>query len=307
MSDIRFDGRTAIVTGAGRGLGRAYARLLASRGAAAVVDDYGTDPDGSNPSPKPAHEVAEEIVAEGGTAVACTESVVTPAGAHAVAATALDNFGRIDILVNNAGIVIPRPFEQTSPEIFQKHLDVNVLGQAAMAQACWPQLTANRGNVVHIASSSMIGIDVLSAYGASKGGAYALMRTLAVVGKPSGVRVNAVFPLGSTRMVEASGGAVPTPEIRAFVDRELAPAKVAPVVGFLAHADCPVTGQAFTAGRGRVALVFVGETPGYRSDDLTIEAVAANFDQVRDTSTFFDFFDSDEMMAYVMGIDGDAT
>jgi NAD(P)-dependent dehydrogenase (short-subunit alcohol dehydrogenase family) len=303
MSELRFDDRVAIVTGAGRGLGRAYARLLASRGAAVVVDDYGTEPDGSNPSPGPAHEVAEEITAEGGTAVACAESVVTSAGARAMVQAAMDSFGRVDILVNNAGIVIARPFEQTDPDVFQKHLDVNVLGQAAMAQACWPQLTANRGNVVHIASSAMIGIDVLSAYGASKGGAYALMRTLAVVGKPNGVRVNALFPLASTRMVEASGGAVPTPEIRAFVDRELAPTKVSPMVGFLAHADCPVTGQAFTAGRGRVALVFVGETPGFRSDDLTIESIAANFDQVRDTSTFFDFFDNDEMMAYVMGME----
>jgi NAD(P)-dependent dehydrogenase (short-subunit alcohol dehydrogenase family) len=303
MDELRFDDRVAIVTGAGRGLGREYAKLLARRGASVVVNDLGVAPDGTGPSGGPAEQVTKEILDEGGSAIASSESVTTPSGAAAIVEAAQEAFGRVDILVNNAGIVISRDFAETGPDVFQAHLDVNLFGAVAMTQACWAHLRRNHGNVVNISSSAILGIDVLAAYGAAKGAVFALTRTLALSGAVDGIRVNTVLPMGATRMVDASGGAVPTPEIRAFIDVELAPSRVAPVVGFLAHESCPVTGKAFAASRGRVALVYIAETEGFRSADLTIEDVSRNLAKICDTETVFDFLNNDEMMAYVMSLE----
>jgi NAD(P)-dependent dehydrogenase (short-subunit alcohol dehydrogenase family) len=300
MSQLRFDGRAAVVTGAGRGLGREYAKLLASRGALVVVNDLGVEIDGLGRSLAPAEQVVQEIRAAGGTAVVNGDDITTDDGARSVIAAATESFGRLDILVNNAGLVKPALFEETDLDMYRTQFDVSFYGSVLTIRHAWSHLKKSKGNIVNISSSSILGIEVMAAYGAAKGAVYAFTRTLAINGARHGIRVNAVMPMGATRMAAASGETIPTDEIRHLIDRELAPSKVAPVVAFLAHENCPVTGKAFSAGRDRVALVFIGETLGFRKENLTVEDVAENFNKACDASTVLDFASNDEMVAYVL-------
>jgi NAD(P)-dependent dehydrogenase (short-subunit alcohol dehydrogenase family) len=278
----RFDGRTAIVTGAGGNpsLGRAHALLLGARGANVVVNDIGRDPETPGYSGSAsAATVAEEIRALGGRAVADVHSVASEEGAAAVVQTALDAFGGIDILVNNAGISVAAPFDAMTPRDFQRHIDINLMGPLWTCRAAWPHMRAKRyGRIVNITSGAMAGFTWLVAYGTSKGGLFSLTRSLAAEGASHGIKVNAVNPGAFTRMVAAQQA--PTSPMYQHASANLPPEMVSPVVAFLAHAACPVTGECIEAVGGEVRRVYLAQTAGFTDRELSLESVAARWDEV---------------------------
>jgi NAD(P)-dependent dehydrogenase (short-subunit alcohol dehydrogenase family) len=282
MEQLRFDGRTAIVTGAGGNpsLGRAHAMLLASRGAQVVVNDIGSDPEMRHyPGTASAEKVAAEIRAAGGKAVADTNSVATSEGAQAIIGTALDAFGGVDILVNNAAISIGAAIDAMTPRDFQRHVDINLMGSIWCCRAAWPHMKRQGyGRIVNTTSSSMTGFADHVAYAASKGGVWSLTRCLAAEGAPLGIRVNAVSPGAFTRLVSST-----LEEDSPLLQHSKAnlPAELSsPAVAWLAHEDCPVTGECIDSVGGTVQRTYIGRTKGFSDPSLTIEAVAECWDEV---------------------------
>ena len=279
---LRFDGRTAIVTGAGGNpsLGRAHALLLGARGANVVVNDIGRDPETPGYSGSAsAAAVAEEIRALGGKAVANTDSVATEDGAAAVVQTALDAFGGVDIVVNNAGISIAAPFDEMTSRDFRRHIDINLLGPLWICRAAWPHMrTKGYGRIVNTTSGALAGFTWLVAYGASKGGLLSLTRSLAAEGASLGIKVNAVNPGAFTRMVAAQQA--PTSPMYRHARENLPPEIVSPVVAFLAHEQCPVTGECIESVGGEVRRVYLAQTPGFADRNLSPECVAARWHEV---------------------------
>jgi len=274
VSDLGFDGKVAVVTGAGGGLGRAHALLLASRGARVVVNDVGGSVRGDGADEGPAGRTAREIDDLGGVAVPDTSSVATPEGGEAIVATALEAFGRIDIVVNNAGILRDKAFHNMTPELLQPVLDVHLEGAFWVTRPAWAHMREQGyGRVVSTTSSSgILGNFGQSNYGAAKTGLVGFTRVLSIEGARHNIKVNAIAPLARTRMTEELLGG--------FADR-LDPRVVSPVVAWLCHEDCPVSGEVFAVGGGRVSRFFTGLTPGYFDPDLTMEKVRDNFDTVR--------------------------
>ena len=285
QGELRFDGRVAIVTGAGRGLGRAYARMLARRGAAVIVNDIGGGVDGSpgRPDEDPAGTVAGEILADGGTALADRSDVSDPVQAQGLVRTAADAYGRVDIVVANAGIARRQPFAETTAEDFDALVAVHQRGTYAVCREAWPHMAAQRyGRIVTVISSALFGIDNSATYASAKGGVLGLSKVMAMEGADVGIRVNMLAPVASTRMT-ASG---PTGARFAGNDM-LSPDRVAALVAVLAHECCPATGEMFTASGARVARLFLGETPGVMlGDDLTPEALLASWPAVMSTDGF---------------------
>ena len=282
VTQLRFDERVVIVTGAGRGLGRAYARLLASRGASVVVNDLGTEMDGTGADGDPALAVVEEILRDGGSAVVDIGDVSTTAGAEAVVATALREYGRLDILVNNAGIIRWAELADADREELDRHLAVHVAGTFNMSRAAWPHLTTRGyGRIVNTISTGMLGLSNLISYGAAKGGVLGLSHGLADAGRSHGILVNMISPLADTRMARGQPGSEPTAAMEA-----LAPDLVAAVVAYLAHEDCQVTGEIYLAGGGRVARTFIGQTAAFVKPDLSPEDVRANWNAINEIAAF---------------------
>ena len=279
MADLGFDGKVAIVTGAGGGLGRQHALLLAKRGALVVVNDLGGAVDGSGGSATPAEQVVEEIKAAGGEAVADAHSVGTPDDGEAIVQTALDAFGRIDIVVNNAGILRDAAFKNVTPELLDPVIDVHLKGAFNVLRHAWPLMREqNYGRVVNTSSNSgLLGNFGQANYGAAKMGLVGLTRVLAVEGAKSNNKVNAIAPIAFTRMTEALMGDLGT---------KLKPELVTPIVVWLCHEDCPVTGEVYSAGGGVIARFFVGLTRGYVNPDLTVEDVRDHFDEIRDETGY---------------------
>jgi NAD(P)-dependent dehydrogenase (short-subunit alcohol dehydrogenase family) len=273
MAEIGFEGKVAIVTGAGGGLGREHALLLASRGAQLVVNDLGGSVDGTGASAGPAQKVVEEIEAAGGVAVADTNSVASKEGGEAMVQTALDAFGRVDIVINNAGILRDKSFANMTDELWDAVLDVHLRGAMCVTRAAWPHLREqNYGRVVCTSSSAGIfGNFGQTNYGAAKMGLVGFTRALAQEGAKYNIKANAIAPVAKTRMTEDILGPL--------VDK-LDPALVAPVVAWLVHEDCPVSGDIFSVGGGRVARIFVAEGPGYFKKDLSVEDVRDNWEAV---------------------------
>ena len=205
MSELRFDGRVAIVTGAGGenpSLGRSHASLLAERGAKVVVNDLGVGPDGRGIMRANAEQVAEEVRAAGGEAVADQHSVAEEEGARGAVATALDTWGRLDILVNNAGVCFMAHFDEISSADIRKIIDVHLMGTVWMCRAAWPHMReAGYGRIVNTTSGAMFGIEHLSIYGAAKSGIFGLTRGLAVEGAALGIKVNALGPAANTTAI----------------------------------------------------------------------------------------------------------
>jgi NAD(P)-dependent dehydrogenase (short-subunit alcohol dehydrogenase family) len=275
MADLGFDGKVAIVTGAGGGLGREHARLLAQRGALVVVNDLGGAVDGTGGSASPAEQVVEEIKTAGGEAVADANSVATPDGGEAIVQTALDAFGRIDIVVNNAGILRDKAFHNMTDDLVQPVLDVHLRGAFNVTRPAWARMREQGyGRVVNTASSAgILGNFGQASYGAAKMGLVGLTQVLAIEGARYNIKANAISPIARTRMTEEVLG-----NLVEFVD----PATVSPVVAWLVHEDCPVSGNIYSVGGGRVARFFVGLTPGFLDKDLSPEKVRDHFDEIND-------------------------
>jgi NAD(P)-dependent dehydrogenase (short-subunit alcohol dehydrogenase family) len=284
MTAITLAGRSAIVTGAGAGLGRAYALELAARGAAVVVNDR----DGER-----AAAVTAEIAAAGGRAVECTASVADAAGGQAIVAAALAAFGTVDVVVANAGTMRNAYFEAQTTADLEAQLAVHVGGAFWVTQAAWPTLRANGyGRVVLTSSAAGLwGMHAVSTYAAGKGGVYGLGRALAFEGRAHGIAVNMLLPGASTTI--SAGNPVPDyadhfpAELGPALKPRRTPASVAPLVAYLASEACPVSGETFSAVAGRYARVVVGVTDGWFAEDLeavTAEAVADHFSEICDAA-----------------------
>ncbi|OXR45787.1 putative short-chain type dehydrogenase/reductase [Nocardia cerradoensis] len=276
MSELRFDDRVAVVTGAGRGLGRAYALLLAERGARVVVNDPGGSMRGEDPDAGVAAEVVAEIAAAGGTAVACTASVATPEGGRAIVDTALDRFGRLDILIHNAGTVRYGSLTELSYEDFEAVLDVHLRGAFHTVRAAFPVMSAaGYGRVVLTSSiGGLYGNRAVANYAVSKAGMIGLSNVVALEGAEAGVRCNIIVPSALTRMADGI-------DTSAYPD--MRPELVAPAVAYLAHETCCLTGELLVAIAGRVARAYIAETPGVYQPSWTVDEVAARIDDIRNT------------------------
>jgi len=298
LSDMRFDEQVAVITGAGGGLGQQYALLLASRGARVVVNDTGGSVTGSGSNLDAANAAAEEICRRGGEAVADTSSVTSPQGGQAIIDTALRAWGRVDIVINNAGIVCDAPFEDMTADRLEPLLDVHLRGAFYVTRPAWKVMREQRyGRIVNTCSAAgILGAERMSNYGAAKTGLIGLTRVLAAEGADHNIKVNAIAPIAYTRMLAHSmdsAGRPDDPSAQAILDdlaaqhlQKLDPALVAPVVAFLAHRDCPVSGEIYTVGAGHVARFFIGRTKGFYSPALSVEGVRDHFAEIRDDTDY---------------------
>ncbi|MEU4840359.1 SDR family NAD(P)-dependent oxidoreductase [Nocardia testacea] len=277
MPENRFDGRVAVVTGAGRGLGRAYALLLAARGARVVVNDVGGGIPGGDSDIGVAGSVAEEIVAAGGQAVANADSVATADGGRSIVDTALDAYGRIDVLVHNAGNVRYAPLTEMSYEDFDSVLDVHLRGAFHVVRAAFPVMReAGYGRVVLTSSiGGLYGNRNVANYAVAKAGVIGLSNVVALEGAEFDVKSNVIVPAAVTRLADGLDTSKYPP---------MEPELVAPAVGWLAHESCSISGEMLVALAGRVARAYIAETPGVYQPEWTIEDVGARIGEIRDTA-----------------------
>jgi NAD(P)-dependent dehydrogenase (short-subunit alcohol dehydrogenase family) len=275
MDDLRFDGRVAVVTGGGRGLGRSYALLLASQGAKVVVNDPGGSLSGGGTDTTPAEDVVREIVAAGGEAAANIDSVATPAGGEAIIETALDRFGRIDILIHNAGNVRRAPLREMSYEDFEAVVGVHLRGAFHVVRPAFPVMCdAGYGRIVLTSSiGGLYGNHGVANYAVAKAGVIGLSNVAAMEGMEHGVKSNVIVPAAVTRMAEGIDTSAYPP---------MGPELVAPVAGWLSHETCSITGEILVALAGRVATAVVAETPGVYRPSWSIADVGENMTAIRD-------------------------
>jgi NAD(P)-dependent dehydrogenase (short-subunit alcohol dehydrogenase family) len=276
-AELRFDDRVAIITGAGGGLGRAYARLLAARGAKVVVNDVDRKDDAGR---TPAAAVCAEIADTGGTAIAHDGSVAEPSAGNALVGTAMEAFGRLDIVVNNAGIVRDRSFAKMSDEELTDVLDVNLHGILRLTRAAWPELRERKYGRVVMATSvaGLFGNRGQANYSSAKAALIGLGRTLAIEGASHGIAVNLVSPGAATSMTR---GVLPEE-----LHERMSPDRVAPLVAYLCHETCRLNGEILFASAGRYARNLVIETEGYQNPDATIEDIAAHLPEITDIGSW---------------------
>jgi NAD(P)-dependent dehydrogenase (short-subunit alcohol dehydrogenase family) len=288
VGEHSFEGRVAVVTGAGRGIGRAYALLLAERGARVVVNDLGGSMQGVGTDTAVASRVAAEIAAAGGSAIADGHDVASARGAQALIDEAVANFGRLDILINNAGIIKWAGLPDADLDNVESHLAVHVIGSFNTTRAAWPVMTEQGyGRIVMTTSSGIFGLPKNLSYATAKAGVIGLTRSLATTSAAHGIKINLIAPAAMTRMAgpgpdaetdaDARGGAASSP---------MAADLVAPLAAFLAHEDCPVNGEMYAAGAGRFARIFIASTPGYVSPAPTIEDIAAHWAAINDEKEY---------------------
>ncbi len=277
MADIRFDGKVAIVTGAGGGLGRQHALELARRGAKVLVNDLGGSMDGSGGNSAAAEAVVAEIKALGGEAIANGSSVTDDAGVAKMIKDAMDAWGRIDILIANAGILRDKSFSKMTIEDFELVLNVHLMGTMKPTKAVWEIMKAqNYGRIVVTTSSSgLYGNFGQSNYGAAKLGIIGFMNTIKLEGQKNNIHINAISPVAATRMTE---GLMP-PEVL----EKLKPEYVTPGVVYLVSEEAP-TGAILTAGAGVFALSRIIETEGVYLGEggLSVEEVRDNWSKISD-------------------------
>jgi len=274
MTELRFDDRVVVITGAGGGLGRSHALMFASRGARIVVNDRGAALDGSGGTSAAAEAVVAEIEAAGGIALADASDISSPEGGAAVIAKAVEAYGRIDVVVNNAGILRDKSFHNMTPELVDSVLDVHLRGAFWVTLPAWKLFREQGyGRVVNTTShSGLLGSFGQANYSAAKMGLVGFTRTLAAEGAKYNILVNAIAPLARTRMTEELLG-----EFASALD----PEQVSPVVVFLGHESCELSGEVLSAAGGRVARYFVGLTRGWFDRSLTPESVADHLDEIR--------------------------
>ncbi|CAM5403756.1 SDR family NAD(P)-dependent oxidoreductase [Sphingobium scionense] len=276
MSELRYDDRVIVITGAGRGLGRAYAELLGARGARVVVNDPGSAVRGEGIDAGPAAEVVAAIKALGGDAIVSTDSVATPEGGRAIIEAALDHYGRIDGLIHNAGNVRYGSMQDLSQEDFDAVLDVHLRGAFHVARAAFPHMCKARYGRIVLTSSigGLYGNRDCVNYGMSKSGMIGLNNVLALEGEAEGVKSNIIVPGAVTRMAEGL-------DITQYPP--MGPELVSPVVAWLAHESCSVTGEMLVSIAGRVARAFIAESKGVYQPSWTPEDVGARIDAIMDS------------------------
>ena len=286
MSELRFDGKVVVVTGAGRNLGREYALLFAARGARVLVNDLGvgiSDTDGvaAAPTSPPADDVVAEIVAAGGTAVANRDSVATPEGGAAIVGAAVDAFGTVDVVVNNAGQVRMAPFTELTEAQLDAVIDTQLRGALNVSRPAWAVMAERGGGrFVNVSSGAAFGgVPGGAVYGMAKMGVIGLTLAMASEGRDAGIVANVIAPYAKTRP-ETGFGPFPA---SAELNEWLHPRLVAPLVGWLAHEACPVTGECFSVGGGHYARVSLEITHGLVDRDATIERIAAGATEILDS------------------------
>lgn len=276
MASIDFDGRVAVVTGAGGGLGRSHALLLASRGAKVVVNDLGGARDGKGHGSDMADAVVDEIKAAGGEAVANYDGVHTWDGGQAIVQTALDTWGRVDVVINNAGILRDMSFAKLDEQALDLVVKVHLYGGFNVAKAAWgPMKEAGYGRIINTTSGSgLYGNFGQSNYSAAKLGLVGLTRTLAIEGAKYGITCNVIAPVAASRMTED----IMPPQLLAVLE----PENVSPLVTYLASEACAETGKIFSIGGGYVARVAIleGEGVSFGTEGFTPEDVADRFDEI---------------------------
>ncbi len=257
MSEMRFEGRVAIITGAGGGLGRSHALELARRGAMVLVNDLTA-----------AEQVVDEITTLGGQAAANRDSVATPGGGAAIVQAAVDAFGRVDILVNNAGILRDKAFHKMDESMIDAVIDVHLKGALYVSQPAFRLMREQGyGRIISTTSASgLFGNFGQANYGAAKAGLAGLTRVLALEGAGHGIMANAIAPIASTQMTEG---------ILGDLAAKVSPGSVSPLVAYLAHEECSVNGNFYSVAGGRVARIFVAETTGVVVADNTPEGIRA--------------------------------
>jgi NAD(P)-dependent dehydrogenase (short-subunit alcohol dehydrogenase family) len=278
MSDIRFDGRVAVITGAGGGLGKTYALDLASRGASVVVNDLGGAADGTGGGSSMADQTVKEINEAGGKAVANYDSVATPEGGKAIVQTALDNFGKVDILINNAGILRDKSFLKLEPPHLEAVLDVHLKGAFFVTQPAFASMKEHGFGRIVMASSGagIFGNFGQSNYGAAKMGLVGLMNVLAVEGAKYDIKVNTIAPIAKTRLTEGLLGPMAD---------ALDPNYVTPLVTYLVSEQCELSHEIFDVGGGKYSRVFVGLAKGWVAPGGKIpkaEDILDHIDVIRD-------------------------
>jgi NAD(P)-dependent dehydrogenase (short-subunit alcohol dehydrogenase family) len=297
-SEIRLDGRVAIVTGAGAGLGRSHARLMAARGAKVVVNDLGGRVDGTGEGRAAADAVVAEIRAASGEAVANYDTVATPQGAQSVLKTAIDAYGSVDIVVNNAGILLYKRLLEHTPEDFETNLAVHLKGSYYLSAAAFPIMSKKHyGRLVFTSSSGgMRGSADGVAYGAAKAGVVGLANVMALAGAPYGVYSNVILPNAYTRMTE---------QVIEHRNREKLSADfISPLVLYLCSEQCNLNHEMFAVGGGTVARTILALAPGWRADsraEFTAEAILAHLEEIMDMTNYSNPLTTQEETRLVVG------
>jgi NAD(P)-dependent dehydrogenase (short-subunit alcohol dehydrogenase family) len=302
---IRFDDKAMLITGAGRGLGRVQALLLASRGASVIVADNGTAMDGEDPDLGPAKAVVAEIEAAGGRAVAFTADLSVEASAGEAVETCLATFGRIDGIVHYASTCPnPAPAEQLSTRDLDLVMRINPFAALWLARAAWPHMAAKRhGRIVYLSSGGAYGALGATTYGAAKAAIIGVMRCLALEGISQGILVNAIAPSARSRMTERF-------QASAYADwflQTMAPEKVAVAVAWLLSDACDVHGEIFAIGGGRISRITLAENEGTFETSTSIEEVGDMIAQVMADQRFFypgNLGDRSAKVAALFGFDG---
>lgn len=275
MTDISYDGRVAIVTGAGGGIGRTYALELASRGALVVVNDLGGSVKGEGGDHTAAQKVVDEITAAGGEAVPSYDSVATPEGGASIVTTAVEAFGKVDVVINNAGFLRDKSFLKLTWDDLDAIIDVHLKAAFYVSQPAFAIMKENGyGRFVFTASNATFGNFGQTNYAAAKMGLVGLSNTIAVEGARNGILSNVIMPVAKTRMTEELLGS--------FAD-VLGPEFVTPMVTYLASEACTTTHGAYSAAGGRYARVFTGLAPGWfagKGATVTAEDIVANIAQI---------------------------
>lgn len=274
---LRFDGEVALVTGAGQGVGRAYALELARRGARVVVNDLGVRPDGHGGDSGPAQKVVEEITAAGGEAVANSDNVAIPSGGQTMVQAALDKWGRLDSVIHNAGILRDGTFAKLDPGDFEKVLGVHLYGAVNVAKPAFQFMKqSGQGGRILLTTSSagLFGNFGQTSYAVAKMGVVGLVRVLSIEGAKYGIKANAVAPTAGTRLTGGQDAAD---------EKVLSPAKLAATGVVLCHRNCPSTGEIFQSGGGWVARIALRISGGWQAEGpQAAEDLLAHWNEVRE-------------------------